>query len=444
MISFPANLIAITDGMAMGWTSPMIPYFLSEKSHIKMTMKEAEWIENFVLIGAVCALPMTIYLVNKIGRRKAMMTSCFLLIVCWIIIGLANHITYIYIARFAQGLGVNMAFVAMPMYIGEISHKNIRGRLTASTFIFLLVGVLVIYCIGPYVPYVVPPILASGILAIEFIAFLFLPESPYHLLLIGKREEAKNSLRRFRGGCNVDGELYELQSSMDKSMDEGGNLKDLFTIPNNRRASLIMFLLNATQLFGGFEVIMMNLHEILKSADSVYLDSSLVAIIYAITMLLGSVLSSLVVDRFGRKILLTVSTLTSGICILTLAFYFNFKALEYDIKNISWIPLVAIMAYAICFKVGLGTVSIVITAEIFASRIKALGMTIADGVYTVASIAALQIFFVLKDTYGMHAPFYIFSGCLFSVLPFLIFLLPETKGKSLDEIQEMLKMQKCC
>lgn len=220
-------------------------------------------------------------------------------------------------------------------------------------------------------------------------------------------------------------------------------MKDLIKMPNNRRALIITIILNFSQVFGSFEVILMNLHEILTSAGSIYLTPSTTAILFAFIMLIFSAISASLIDKVGRKVILAISTFTSSICLLMLAIYFTLQSRGCDMRDVSWIPIGAVMTYAACFKFGLGTVPIVITAEIFSQRIKAVGITLADGAYVISSISALQVFFCLKAYYGMYAPFYVFSGCLFAVLPFFIFCVPETKGKSLDEIQKTLSVQKC-
>ncbi|KAG5880040.1 hypothetical protein JTB14_034848 [Gonioctena quinquepunctata] len=436
-----ANMMAVTDGMCIGWTAPMIPYFLSKKTHIKMTRSEAEWLETFLLVGSVVGLPITMYCVDKIGRRKSLMLSTTGLVICWIVIAVANSIEYLYAARFFQGLGLNMAFVAAPMYVGEISHRKIRGFLSSMVFVLMLCGVLTIYCVAPFVPFFVPSVIAGSLLSIEMVVFIFLPESPYFLLTRGRFDEARESLQRFRDDPEeVESELKEMMESVEKEQKaESLTMKDLFLVKNYRKALIIMFILNTSQLFSCYEVILMNLHEILESAGSIYIEPSLAAIIFATIMLVAGIGVCLTIDKFGRKILMIISSILTGFCLLSLAIYFNLKHSGYDMAAVSWIPIVSVMAYAASFKLGLGMVPIVITAEIFACKIKAIGMTAADGVYVMASIVTLQIFLFLKDDFGMHVPFYIFCCCSFMTSIYVSLCVPETKGKSLDEIQDILR-----
>ncbi|KAJ8971775.1 hypothetical protein NQ317_004339 [Molorchus minor] len=200
-----------------------------------------------------------------------------------------------------------------------------------------------------------------------------------------------------------------------------------------------MTVLNAGQNFSGINVVMMNLHMILREAGSIYMEDSSAGIVFASILLTAACAASLQLDRHGRKVLLITSSVLTGSCLFVLAVYFNLKYVEYDIKRVSWIPIAAVMTYAASFKLGLGIVPIVVTAEIFPAKIKALGMTIADAVYVAWGIASLQMYQWLSASYGLQVPFYLFSVCAFSLALFTSFYIPETKGKSLEEIQFILK-----
>ncbi|XP_023017668.2 facilitated trehalose transporter Tret1 [Leptinotarsa decemlineata] len=434
-----ANLLAITDGMTIGWTAPMIPYFMSEKTHIKMTRSQADWLENFPLIGSIVGLPFTMHLVDKIGRRKSLMFSAFVMTLCWIVIAVADRVEYLYVARAVKGFGLNIAYVAAPMYVGEISHKKIRGFLSSSIFVLMLVGILIIYSVGPFVAFFVPSVIAGSLLLSELVIFFFLPESPYYLLMRNQTDDARKSLHRFRNNpATVEQELKEMKDSIEKDQkEEKSSLWDIFLVQSYRKPLIIIFVLNSAQLLSGFDVILMNMHEILESAGTNYVDPSFTAIIFSAFMLVASTVASLTIDKFGRKVLLIVSSLLTGVCLLILASYLNMKHSGYNVESVSWIPIVTVMAYAASFKSGVGLVPIVLTAEIFSAKIKAASMCLADAVYVGSSMVALQLYFVLKEYSGMHVPFYVFCCFTFLNSLFVWFFVPETKGKSLDEIQNI-------
>lgn len=200
-----------------------------------------------------------------------------------------------------------------------------------------------------------------------------------------------------------------------------------------------MGILNAAQHFSSISVMLMNLHDILKDADSIYIEPEWSGIIFSAVLLMAAVLAVAFVDRAGRRILLTISSTLTGLSLAVLASFFAVKNSGIDTSAVSWIPTASVLVYAAAFKAGLGIVPIILTGELFSTSIKAMGMTFADSLYVIFSVSSLHLYQGLKDAYGLHVPFFIFSGsCIFTAI-FCAFFLPETKGKSLEEIQMMLK-----
>lgn len=267
-----------------------------------------------------------------------------------------------------------------------------------------------------------------------------MPESPYFYVYTKQYDKASKALTTLRSNkSNIDKEIEEIKIGIERQKSEKGRLQDMFLIRSNRYALLIMLLLNSTEHCVGISVILMNLHLILEEAGSIYMSPAIAAIWFAIIMLFAATIASVIMDKFGRKFLLITSGILTGVALLVLTVYFHLKNLGHDVKPISWIPLVCIMCYAATFKLGLGIVPIVVTAEIFSSKIKALGMTIADLFYVIPAIVSITVYSILVENYGIHVPFYVFTCSSFGAVILIYFLVPETKGKTLEEIQLMLK-----
>nr|XP_023022234.1 facilitated trehalose transporter Tret1-like [Leptinotarsa decemlineata] len=438
------TLFAISDGMTYGWTAPFIPYLISEDSHLKTTKYEAEFLETALLVGSFCGLPVTIYLVDKIGRKMSLLLASFVVFIAWIVIALGNRIEYIFVARFACGMSGNMAFVAAPMFLAEIADQKIRGFLSSIIYVMMLLGCVIVYCVGPYLPFYVPSIIGAGVAIVELLTFSRVPESPLYLLYKGKPEKSMESLKYYKPYIDVAKEMSEMVDILEKQQQHKGKWTDLITVGSNRKAILIMTVLNAGQHLCAYSVILMNLHLILKSAGSVYMDSSIAAILFSVLMLAAATFASLQIDKYGRKVLLIFSSFITGICLLAIAVYFHFKETGYDVMTVSWIPIVSVMIYAAAFKIGVGLVPIVVTAEIFPTDLKAFGMTMSDAMFIVGGIIALQLYQWMTYVYGLYPPFYVFAVCSFFITVFTICFVPETKGKTLDEIQSILKGDKSC
>lgn len=424
--------------MTFGWTAPFIPYLESNDSHITATKGQLKWLETGFLMGSFFGLPFTALLVDKIGRKKSLLLASAVILAAWTIIALANRIEYIIVARFLCGMSGNMAFVAAPMYVAEIADQKIRGFLASIISIYMLTGNLIVYCVGPFLPFYTPCAIGITVALIELIVFSTVHDSPTYLMSKNRIEAATKSMQYFKPKSDHEYELQILSEFLEDQKAQKGNIKDLFLEPSNIKCMLIMTVLNIGQHFGAYSVILMNMHKIIDRTGSMYMDSAYIAILFAALMLIAAIVASSQIDKFGRKVLLVVSCTLTGTCLLAISMYFHAQHLGYDVLLVSWIPIVSIMVYAVAFKMGIGLVPLVITSEIFPTNVKALGMTMADSMFIIGGIIAIQVYQALEH-YGLYIPFYIFTFCSFFVVLFTIFYIPETKGKTLEEIQELLR-----
>ncbi|CAH1124050.1 unnamed protein product [Ceutorhynchus assimilis] len=436
---FCSTIGAISDGMHYGWSAPFMPILEKEDSHIQISPSDVTWLESIYLIGGLAGLPVTIYSVDRLGRKASILLAAVISLIAWILIAVANDVIYLYVARFMVGLSGDVAFVAAPMYIAEIADKKIRGFLAGVIYVMMLVGILVVYAVAPFAPFYACSVIGSVFVIIQLISFPFMPDSPYYLLQKNKNDKAKRHLLRLRTNDNVDKEMEEITTAVNRQRSERGRPQDLILSKSNRKALIIMTVLNASQHFSSISVMLMNLHSILKEAESEYISFEVAGILFSTFMLIAATIADFTVDKFGRKGLLISSSLLSGLSLLVLAIYFTMKNSNYDVKGISWIPIAAVMVYAAVFKFGLGIIPIVMTAELFPAKVKAMGMTLADFSYLFFGLISVEMYQRLIHAYYLDIPFYIFASSTLLTAIFSWWYIPETKGKTLEEIQYILK-----
>ncbi|XP_044749914.1 facilitated trehalose transporter Tret1-like [Coccinella septempunctata] len=436
---FLGTLNAISDGMQYGWTAPSIPVLRSPGSPITITHTKEVWLELCYMIGGFVGLPFSIFLVDFIGRKKTVLFSSVVGLMGWISIAIAHNIYYLYAGRLLLGVTADIAFTASPVYISEIAHQGVRGFLAGQIYLMMLVGIIIIYSIGPWLPIYGSAIVGCCLLVIQLVLFPLMPESPYYLIYIGQNERAEKSLKFFRGNIDVSAELQEIKSAVERQKSEKGRPEDLFRIDSNRKACLIMILLNYTQHFAGVSALVMNLHSILIQADSNVISADHVAILFPSLMLVSATIATVKVDDCGRKILLLVSGIITTVTLFILGAFFQMQSMKFQTQNYSWIPFVVIMFYAVGIKFGLAIVPIVITAELFPAKVKGMGMALADFVYILSSITSVYLYQWININYTLSVSFFVF-GTLCALSTIIIhFYVPETKGKTLEEIQMILK-----
>jgi len=432
------TLSSASDGIHYGWTSPVLPKLKAADSAISISETDGEWLELLYMIGGLAGLPVIVSIVDKIGRKKTILFANSCSFLSWVLIATATRVELLFAARFVAGMAADVAFVAVPMYIGELVEKQIRGMLTSFINIMVLIGVVICYSVAPFVSVTHSAMVGASFVLAQLLILPFMPETPYFHLLKDRKDKAEKSLQWTRKRDDVQKELEDIQAAVKRQSAERGKFKDLFIVKSNRKALIIMTVLNAVQHFSSISVIMMNIHTILNDADGI-IETNTACIIFASIMLISGLCGATVIDKFGRKALLISSSLAAAIALGSLSVYLTFKHHSYDVLPYNWVPIVAVFLYAAAFRLGLGLVPIVVTAEIFPTSVKAMGMTISDGMFVGFASITIYLYQILEHYVGMHVPFYIFTvSCILNIF-FVVFVLPETKGKTLEQIQMMLK-----
>lgn len=344
-----------------------------------------------------------------------------------------------YVARFIAGLSEGAVFIVVPMYIGEVSEPAIRGVLGSSVSVSFISGILFINCVGPYYSIAISAFVCIAFPVLLLTVFCWMPETPYYLIMKGKIEEARKSLQFLRRMNNVDAELNKLTSDVERQLSEPGTFKNVFTIRSNLKALLIMFGLRSAQQFSGVSAFGLNTHTIFMQAGG-DISANMSVIIYTITQILFTFGGSFFIDKFGRKPILLISCLGSTFVLAVTSIYFYLKEkTDVDISSISWLPLAGMLVYVVLFSVGLGTVPNLMLGELFSASIKGKALFILNIYYAILISTIAKFYQAMADNFGMYVPFAVFAVCCLLSTLFSHYCVPETKGKSLEEIQQNLK-----
>lgn len=152
-----------------------------------------------------------------------------------------------------------------------------------------------------------------------------------------------------------------------------------------------MTMLNAAQHLASITVIVMKLHTILGDSNG-FLSANSAAITFSVIMLIFTIIAASIVDKFGRKVMLISSALATSVALAALAAYMNAVNLGVDVTNVQWVPIVAVFTFAAVYRLGLGSVPIVVTGELFPTSVKAMAMTMSDAMYVIAGTIVLYMF----------------------------------------------------
>lgn len=431
----------MSSGINLGWTSPYLPKLMSNTSLIPTTSEEGSWCAVAPLIGSPFGALTAIYLVDRIGRKATALLMAPIVSICFILIAFSSSIWEISLYRFIIGATEGGSYTALPMYIGEISDPKIRGFLSATIAIFAIFGTLFINVIGSWMDIFMSSIVCAVIPLIHLVIFSFMPESPYYHIKKNNPAAARESLEILRGKASVDDEMEGLCKAVTRQeRSEKTGFLDLFSVPSTRKASFIFLILCMTNKFSGKNPCLFYTEAIFKESGS-SINPTLSVIIYCSVELIAVVISTyFIVDRFGKRLLMITSTAGCAISVFLLGLFFYFKDYHIGIvETIDWLPITALVSYNIFFSIGLAFGPVLVLSEFFPTNVKAKALGVADTFSVLMGTIVSKLFQITMDEFHtMSVPFIFFSVCCAVGFVFVIKYVPETKGKTLEEIQQFL------
>lgn len=304
-------------------------------------------------------------------------------------------------------------------------------------------GTLVSVCTGPYLPFHVFPFIPLGSILVFVLTFYGMPETPHFFVLKDNYTGALDALRKLRGD---DGNIEEELSSVKAAVHQdcvNVSLLDIITDRVNRKSFFIVAMLVTFEQFSGITTILFYAQRVFGDSTDVF-SPEFSAIIFNITFLLGSMLSSMFVDKLGRRPLALISCIGCAVFLLLQGTFFYLKAhnLITNLDQLSWLGLVLLIPYVIFASSGLVNIPMVMMGELFHTRFKGVG-SVAFGMYiSVVIIAATKFFQFTSDEIAIYFPFFCYTGCCLVGVFFVYNFMPETKNKSLAQIQIELQVLK--
>lgn len=438
--SLASTLGALAAGMTLAWTSSAGADGKNLESlyDIHISKNEFSWISSLVAIGsAVICIPIGI-LTDMIGRKYSMLLMVVPFSIGWLLIIFAKSVIMFYIGRFITGLSGGAFCVAAPIYTAEIAENEIRGTLGSYFQLLLTTGILLSYILGTFVNMRILSIISALVPLIFFVVFMFMPESPFYYLKKGNEKFARKNLIKLRGiQYNIENELQNQKNALEETNKNSISFWILIKSKTTLKSFIIAYGLMFFQQLSGVNVVIFYTNNIFEKANT-GLNSGYSTIIVGVMQVLAVFVSTLIVDRAGRRILLLISIIFLCLTSCTLGVYFYLSENEIDVNSIKWLPLVSVCIFIIMFNVGFGPLPWMMMGEIFAPEVKGVAASSACLFNWILVFIVTKFFSDLSETIGLAATFWLFAViCLIGTF-FVYFIVPETKGKSLEEIQREL------
>ncbi|WP_158855331.1 sugar porter family MFS transporter [Halorhabdus sp. CUG00001] len=388
------------------------------------------------MAGAATGAALGGRLADRLGRRRLIMLSAGVFFAGSFLMAIAPTVPVLVAGRLIDGLAIGFASVVGPLYISEIAPPRIRGALTSMHQLMVTIGILSSY----FVNYAFAGngawrwMLGAGMVpaVILGIGVLKMPESPRWLYSHGKPERARAVLNRTRQG-DVEQELSEIKETVER--ESGSNLRQLLE-PWLRPALVVGIGLAILQQITGINAVMYYAPTILESTGFGSAASILATVGIGVVNVVMTVVAMMYIDRVGRRALLLVGTAGMTVTLAILGVVFYLPGLS---GVLSITATVCLMLYISFFAIGLGPVFWLLISEIYPLAVRGSAEGIATVTNWVANLAVALSFPILTANVGPSATFWLFGVFSAVAFAFTFKLVPETKGRTLEAIENDLR-----
>ncbi|XP_063994135.1 facilitated trehalose transporter Tret1-like [Diachasmimorpha longicaudata] len=433
------HVLGLLSGLVGGWTSPYLAKLTQGNESLVVTKDEASWIASLLHLSRPLGSIIAAVLVSKFGSQKAVFLGGLPHVIAWTLFLINESVSWIYASRMFSGIAMGMYLSSFPLYIGEIGHPRIRGALIGLVAQGSAIGYLLGNYMGAYVKMRTFAIINLVISVVYMGLFYFFPDSSHYFIRRDRVALAERSLRWYNRKKDVTVELRELRAYIGRP--QKLTLKESFqqlTTPLNRKILAMIVCVYLFMQLSGINTIAMYQEILLTTLKIDVIPPSLVVVCVGVVAITANLLAIYTNDHFGRRTMLAVSTLGVAINFALIGGHYLLFRNQYDISNIQWVVISEFMMYIFFLNIGLTHIPSCLLSEIFSPELKEIGSCIANIVCSFSAFVASKSYQPLLDATSEEFIFFFYAILVFLMFVYTIVVIPETKGKSLQEIQEML------
>jgi MFS transporter, SP family, arabinose:H+ symporter len=435
-------LIVALSGLLMGFDASLFTGAVGFiEKEFELDRFELGWSVTSMAVAATVSIFVSGPLADRFGRRTLLGLATCIFVVSALLAAAAENFATLIVARLLSGFGVGAVFITAPMYIAEISPPALRGRMVSFNQLFIVLGTLAAFLsnlaivragvdadwrwmlgIGaiPAIPY--------------FLALLMVPESPRWLAMHGQLPAARRVLARLIGPERADTELEAVMSSLEvEARRRKPGLAEVLS-PALRRVLVIGLLVGVLQQITGISAVLSYAVVIFERAGAGANASFLQTVFVGFVNVVFTILALLLVDRVGRRPLLMFGCAGIGVFMLLAAYGFHIEGQAHG----PMLVLVGLLGFVASFAFSLGPGMWVLFSEIFPNRIRGLAISCVAVVNSTVCVIVQFLFPWQLETIGTARTFLIYGVFALAGITFIWRLVPETRGRSLEELETEL------
>ncbi|MHA4895233.1 sugar porter family MFS transporter [Pedobacter sp. PWIIR3] len=428
--------VAALGGLLFGFDTAIIsgaiPYI---STYFNLNGYLLGWAVSCILIGCAAGASLAGKLADKWGRRYVLLVCALLFAVSGLGAGLTDSLMFFVVFRIVGGLGVGAAAMISPMYIAETVPAFLRGKMVSLYQLAIVSGILLAYFSNyifdgfgtnnwrwMFASQVVPALLF-------WVSLLFVPETPRWFMSRGMKSDAALVVGKINGRDAVDAELKIIEESFRGTFD--ASLADLFS-KRYRPILWIGILIAVFQQITGINSILYYAPVIFKQTGLDSQSSLLQTVGIGVVNVLATFIAIGLVDKIGRKAFLLFGSILMCLCLAGVGLCFKFNYFD------NYLVLAFVMIYVAAFGCTLGAVTWVYLSEIFPNRIRGLAMSTATLALWLADFLVTYTFPIMTATLGTSWTLFSYAGFCAIAFAYVWVKVPETKNKSLEEIESLL------
>ncbi|XP_061400759.1 facilitated trehalose transporter Tret1 [Musca vetustissima] len=454
LMVFLGNTGVMGAGMAVALPSVTLGQLTDEQEEFCLTQEEASWFSSINTMACPLGGLLVGLLMDRIGRKNTILVTDICGVLGWGLLATAslhNERSAIFIqmliGRFISGIMIGLCVSPVGVYSAEISLPRIRGRLILGTSIGLAAGILFMYVLGYFIrnDWQLISIISTVHQIISTLCVLPMPETPSWLMQNGYTEKARRSLKYFRGLNKNDvsyceefeNELNQIKRTSEQSRTtaQSESLWQAVKAPEVYKPLLLMIGFFAFQQCSGVVVVVVFAVQIATRAG-VTIDPVLCAVMVGVARIITTFFMSTIFEKWGRKPAGIISAGGMTVCMLLLAASGWFPE---QFAKVPPVPVVCIVLHIVFSTMGLLTLPFFMISEVFPQRVRgsASGFSVSFGL--IISFAVIKIYPTMEAGMGTANVFAFYGAVSAIAVPFICFLIPETRGRTLLEIEEYFK-----
>jgi sugar porter (SP) family MFS transporter len=435
-----SSAITALGGLLFGYDTGVVSGALLfiKKDFGGLSSFQQELVTSLLLVGAVAGALAAGRVADRIGRRKTVLVTAVIFVAGVLLAALTPSYPVLLVARIIIGLAVGSASMIVPLYIGEVVPPRFRGGFVSFNQLAITSGILVSYLIDYGLASSQNWRLMFGLAAIPaillFAGMLFQQESPHWLITKGREDEARAVLARVRDSGDIDAEITEVREISQRQ----SGVRELLT-PRIRPLLMVGVLLAVFQQITGINTIIYYAPSLLQGAGFGNSAALLANVVNGAINVIMTIVAVWLLDRVGRRPLLLIGT--AGMAIGMIVAALSFLGGSHLTGGLAIVAVIGLFFYTGSFAIGLGPVFWLLIAEIYPLKIRGAAMSVATMANWGANFVVTISFLTLLNAVGGVGTFFLFGFLTLMALTYFWRKVPETKGRSLQEIERDLAVE---